>query len=157
MRLVNAFRRTIAVESQTDQRARPERRHVPPDAGARWGGPAVFEIGALPEEPPPASITYSWLNEVVWFRGVESHREYAESLAGSELIPTEAIRSVTFYLGEREVRHERRATAGGITGVTPVIETIREYLRFDFPFEPLGSRGTPHPPPTFPREEPDHD
>ena len=73
------------------------------------------------------------------------------------MLEPEQIRSVTFYLGTREVRRERREAEGGVTNVTPVIETIRDYLGFRFPFgDPAGDRGTPHPPETPPRDEPDY-
>ena len=157
MRLAGAFRRTIAVESFTDERRSPEPVRSAPPSGARWGRPSAFEIGqASPRPPDPATITYSWLHEVVRQKGVESHRQYADAELGGELVPAEAIRSVTFYLGERQVRHERRNVEGGVTNVTPIIETIRHYVRFDFPFGLAGARGEPHPPPTPPREEPDH-
>ena len=159
MTLARAFRRLIAVESQTTGRARPQLAKSEPDAGARWGRPAAFEIPSRPRpSEKPAQLTYDWVDKARLFKGVESHREYVHGVAlveGTALEP-EAIRSVTFFLGTREVRHERREAEGGQTHVTPVIETIRDYLKLSFPFgDAEGARGTPHPPETPPRAEPD--
>ena len=161
MRLARAFRRLIAVESQTVERATP---HPPaasePDVGARWGRAATFDIPFRSRaSDQPAQLTFDWIDKARIFRGVESHREYraaAHLLDGATLEP-EAIRSVTFFLGSREVRHERRESEGGQTHVTPVIEMIRDYVKLTFPFgDREGARGEPHPPPTPPRAEPDH-
>ena len=161
MTLARAFRRLIAVESQTVERA-PLQPVVAaePDAGARWGRPATFEIPSRSRaSSQPATLAYDWIDKARMFRGVESHREYrteATTLEGTTLQP-ELIRSVTFFLGEREVRHERRESEGGQTHVTPVVETIRDYVKLTFPFgDPEGARGEPHPPPTPPRAEPNY-
>lgn len=156
MTLARAFRRVIAVESFTVDRQPPAAAPPAPAAGGRWGRPSAFEVGSgLRAPPPPATtVVYERLHEVRRYRGVESHRAYALSAAAEGQVTPEAIRSVTFYMGEREVRHERVEAHGRVTNVTPVIETIRDYVRFDFPFERGGARGVPHPPPTPPRKEP---
>lgn len=159
MRLARALGRLIAVESQTAERSRSQPGPPDPAAGARWGGPASFDIPSRPEaSDQQASLTYDWIDRARRFRGVESHREYvlsAAAVGGAGLEP-EAIRSVTFYLGEREERRERREQEGGQTRLTPIVETIREYVKLSFPFgDPQGARGKPHPPETPPREEPD--
>lgn len=156
MRLARAFRRQVAVESFTEDRA-PEAPPAapPPDVGARWGQPAEFQISETPRPPADGRINASWVHELRRFTGAESHRQYGSTptpQAGS----AEAIRSVTFSLGEREVRQERRTIEGRVTTVEPVIETIRDYVRLDFPFALEGQRGEPHPPETPPREEPDY-
>ena len=156
MRLASAFRRLVAVESFTEDRAPEAPPAAPsPDAGARWGQPSEFQIGETPKPPALGSITASWVHELRRFTGAESHRQYGSTptpKAGS----AEAIRSITFYLGEREVRRERRRIEGRVTTVEPVIETIREYVRLDFPVGLEGQRGEPAPPETPPREEPDY-
>lgn len=158
MRLAGAFRRLIAVESVTEER--PPRQPPPPvpEAGARWGRPATFEIGSAPQpDPAGASLTVGWLHRTRVFKGVESHRQYSRVAARSDqAVTAETIRSVTFYLGEHEVRRESRKISGRVTSVTPVIETIREYVRLDLPLGLAGARGEPHPPETPPREEPDY-
>lgn len=156
MRLAGAFRRLVAVESFTEDRAPAPAPPAPsPDAGARWGQPSEFQIGQTPKPPAEASITASWVHELRRLTGAESHRQYGSTptpQAGS----AEAIRSVTFYLGEREVRRDRRKIEGRVTSVEPVIETIREYVRLDLPVDLEGARGEPAPPETPPREEPDY-
>ena len=161
MRLAGAFTRLIAVESQTVERAPAAPVTPSPAPGARWGRPASFEIPSRPRATDkPATLTYQWVDKARLFRGVESHREYRHAttaIDGTTLGP-EAIRSVTFFLGSRAVRRERREAEGGVTNVTPVIETIRDYVKLTFPFgDPEGARGTPHPPPTPPRAEPGFD
>ena len=157
MRLGGAFRRVIAVESFTDDRALQRAQPPAPEAGARWGRPAAFEIGEAPQPSPQASLTATWTHEDRRLKGIESHRQYVRTAALSDQpVTAEGIRSVTFYLGEREVRRESRKVAGSVTSIEPVIETIREYVRLDFPFGLAGARGEPHPPETPPREEPDY-
>ena len=157
MRLAGAFRRLIAIESFTDERSTPPTRPPAPEAGARWGRPAAFEIGEAPQPSPQASLTISWLHETRRLEGVESHRQYARTAAlPDQPVTAEAIRSVTFCLGERQVRRESRKISGRVTSVMPVIETIRDYVRLDLPIGLAGERGEPHPPETPPREEPDY-
>ena len=67
----------------------------------------------------------------------------------------ESIKRVTFYLGEHEEVHEQRTVQGNVTTVEPIVETVREYVEFDFAFAVAGERGEP-PPPTVepPRPSP---
>ncbi len=145
MRLARAFRRfVVAVESQPVQRAAVQAPGAPdPEAGARWGRPATFDVASRNRaSAEPAGFSASWIDNYRLFRGVESHREYdrATAAVSSATLQAETIRSVTFYCGTRS---ERRDVGGVI-----FTSLIADYVKLDFPFGLEGSRGTPHPPPT---------
>ena len=121
-----------------------------PEVGLRWGAPSAFEHGlpaaVAPDETPGIVIDRGRARVV---RGTEVHREFGEELpAGAR--PVESIKRATFYLGEHEEVHEQRTVQGNVTTVEPIVETVREYLEFDFAFTVEGERGTPPPPATEP-------
>lgn len=55
------------------------------------------------------------------------------SAGAKDHFKTEAIKSVTFFLGEREVATETRERQGNLTVIQPKIEHIKEYFVFNFP------------------------
>jgi hypothetical protein len=147
MRLASAFRRLVAVESQSAVRATAQAAPAADPTGVRWGRPATFDIASRNRAPDePAGFSVSWIDTYRVFRGDESHREYARSFAsvGDETVEPELIRSVTFYCGTRTQERD----VGGVI----VTDRIDDYVRLDFPFGLEGARGEPHPPPT-PEEE----
>ena len=123
---------------------------VLPEVGLRWGQPSQFEFGMEPEpsSAEAGAVILRQVHEPRIIKGIESHRQYEEHTPLAS-VTVEGIKSATFFLGEREVVHESREVDGRVTYVETVIETIEEYVKFDFNFEAMGDRGTPHPPETI--------
>ena len=92
----------------------------------------LAEIDTYLRQPRTRMSARAWSNE-------------AAKIITSAFQP-ETIRSVTFYCGIRTVRRE----IGGVI----FTDTIRDCLKFNFPFGVEGSRGSPHPPPR-PEQDPD--
>ena len=144
MRLARAFRRfVVAVESQPVQRAPVTPTAPDPQAGARWGRPATFDVASRNRaSDEPAGFSASWIDNYRLFRGIETHREYDRATASvsSATLQPETIRSVTFYCGTRSEKRD----VGGVMFTS----LVADYVKLDFPFGLKGSRGQPHPPPT---------
>ena len=142
----------IPVDSFTRNRARPTRRGPVPAAGARWGLASRFDFDFMPrpdESGGGLEVTNvrAVASEVV-FSGEETHREFsvAEVDLSGTILDVEGTRSVTFYLGDRQVLHEERNVQGNLTTIQPTVETVKEYLKFHFEVIPeVGARGEPHP------------
>ena len=145
------FPRIVVVHART--RAPMPPRAALPEVGLRWGQRSRFEFGgATPEPERRQGVRIRQVDRERLVHGTESHREYETHEVDLHGVPleVEGIKSVTFFLGEREVTHEPRTVRGGVTTIEPVIETIEEYMRFDFSTVVSGARGEPHPPATEP-------
>ncbi|MGR3593112.1 MAG: hypothetical protein ACU0B9_07355 [Limimaricola soesokkakensis] len=134
-----------------------------PEAGAAWGSPAAFDYSLQPsgvsaeisdgsEGDEEKGLKVSWPSGNVRISGVEEFREATlETIPlGGDAAEVEGIRSVTFYTGTREIRHEERTVQGAYTSIEPTIEHRKEYLRIGFPFAAALERGDPPPPDTPP-------
>ena len=130
-----------------------------PEVGLRWGRSSQFEFGMRhrpgPEDPPAILIGRGRPRVI---EGVETHRQYSEESPVPEApaLVVEGVRSTTFFIGERVTQSESRKVEGGVTLVEPTVETIEEYIRFDFEFTFVGQRGAepPQPPTGQPRPAP---
>ena len=151
-RLGMALGRFIPVTAHASDRAPVAAPAPSPEVGRRWGRGSRFEIGSRPEpdEEGNGAVARRDVHKDVLIRGIESHREYEvnQVAIGGETIQIEGAGSVTFYIGQSEVVHEDRKVRGSVTFIQPTIETIDEYVTFDFDFGVSGFRGEPHPPET---------
>ena len=151
-RLGLALGRVIPVIAHASDRA-PVTAPVPvPEVGRRWGRVSRFEISSRPEPSDEGNGTVARrdVHKDLLIRGIESHREYEvhQVAIGGDTIEIEGAGSVTFYIGQSEVVHEDRKVRGSVIFIQPTIETIDEYVTFDFDFGVSGFRGEPHPPET---------
>lgn len=153
-RLMPLIRQTVPVVSHRRERAAPAPPVLVPEVGLRWGAASRFEFGQWPEpldETEPIIRYRGNVDKEIVIQGVESHREFSREsidVGNGVIFEVEGIDSVTFYLGERQVETEEREVKYGVTYIQPVVETIEEYLKFDFKFLVAGERGEPHPPET---------
>ncbi len=147
----------VRVMSLSTER-RPVAPPVPvPDAGVVWGAASSFDYALQPSDTA-AEITAGGDFEISWpsghrrINGVEEFRETTLETVplGTAAVEVEGIRSVTFYTGTRDIRHEERTVQGAYTSIEPTIEHRREYLRIAFPFAVARERGDPPPPDTPP-------
>lgn len=138
---------------------------VPPVLGLRWGRPSEFQFAAestvsFGTTTGGQGVVPRWeLDREVVIRGREQHRVYAQQMTplgdGGEELEVEGISKTAFALPERVVVHERVEAEGQVTYVQPIVETVAEFLVFNFDLGVAGDRGQPTPPPTPPL--PDYD
>ncbi len=111
MRLARAFRRfVVAVESQAMQRTPRQSPTAPdPEAGARWGRPATFDVASRNRESNEACRLLGKLDRQLpslpGNRDASRVRPRGGVRRQRDLEP-ETIRSVTFYSGTREDRRD---------------------------------------------------
>jgi hypothetical protein len=151
MRLADAFRRFVAVESPVRREVRASPPSVlAPAAGARWGRPATFDVASRNRaSDEPTGFTARWVDNYRLFRGDEVHREFGISALPGILTDArepEAVRSITFYCGTRTLY---RYVGGAL-----IRDVVDDYVKLNFPFGLQGVRGEPHPPATY-EEDPD--
>ena len=149
----------IEVVAFSNHRPRLEPARPAVAAAAAWGAPSSFDFSVEPDGTLGPDLTglegkfagARPVDKSQLIRGVERFREVTVETvqAGDTLIDVEGIRSVTFFLGVREVVHEERSVRGSYTSIQPTIEHVSEYLRFNFPFTTALERGV-RPPPDSP-------